>query len=130
MSSESFNDRAAENVPGRFYVGNWCTDCDFCRATAPANFGRICRSRERGGFSYVMKQPTSPEEEAACMEAMEHCCVRAIFADGEEFDWTKRPVPVADDPGPEGPRPPQAAQVDGGGCRCRTSQDPEGQRPS
>ena len=45
-SLESFKSRVAENVPGRFYVGYWCTDCDLCRATAPSNFGRVGRAME------------------------------------------------------------------------------------
>ena len=31
-----------------------------------------------GGYSYLYKQPDSPEEEAQCKEAMEGCPVEAI----------------------------------------------------
>ena len=40
----------------------------------PANFMRS----DEGGYSYVFKQPTTPEEEALCKEAMEGCPVEAI----------------------------------------------------
>ena len=54
----------AENVSGKFYVDDQCIDCDQCRETAPANFTRS----DDGGYSYVFKQPTTPEEEALCKE--------------------------------------------------------------
>lgn len=129
MSIETFKNRAAENVPGKFYVGYWCTDCDLCRATAPANFGRIGRSSEWGGYSYVMKQPASMEEVATCMEAMEHCCVQAIFADGERFDWTVHPAPVSDHLALEVERRLPLPQGDEAGCRCKAKQDGQGRQP-
>ncbi len=61
----------AENVSGKFYVDDQCIDCDLCRETAD------------GGYSYVFKQPTTPEEEALCKEAMEGCPVEAIGNNGE-----------------------------------------------
>jgi len=71
--------RYPENVPGKFYVDSQCIDCDLCRETAPANFKR----HEDGGYSYVFKQPTTPEEESQSKEAMEGCPVEAIGNDGE-----------------------------------------------
>ena len=67
-----------ENVDGKFYVDDQCIDCDLCRETAPANYKR----NDDGGHSYVYKQPETPEEEAACKEAMEGCPVEAIGNDG------------------------------------------------
>jgi len=67
-----------ENVPGKYYVDNQCIDCDLCRETAPDNFQR----NEDGGYSYVFKQPESPEEEARCKEAKEGCPVEAIGDNG------------------------------------------------
>ncbi len=67
-----------ENVPGKYYVDNQCIDCDLCRETAPDNFKR----NEDGGYSYVYKQPESPEEEARCKEAKEGCPVEAIGDNG------------------------------------------------
>jgi ferredoxin len=69
----------AQNVAGKFYVDDQCIDCDLCRETAPANFTRD----DDGGHSYVFKQPTTPEEDALCKEAMEGCPVEAIGSDGE-----------------------------------------------
>ena len=70
----------AENVSGKFYCDDQCIDCDLCRETAPANF----RRSDDGGYSYVFKQPITPEEEEAlCKEAMEGCPVEAIGNDGE-----------------------------------------------
>ena len=66
--------RYEQNVTGRFFVDNHGIDCDLCRETAPQNFTRF----DDGGYSYVFKQPSSPEEEAACKEAMEGCPVEAI----------------------------------------------------
>jgi ferredoxin len=67
------------NAPGKYYVDNQCIDCDLCRETAPNNFKRS----EEGGFSYLFKQPESPEEEKQCQEAKEGCPVEAIGDDGE-----------------------------------------------
>ena len=75
-----FANRYPENVLGKFYVDDQCIDCDLCRETAPDNFTR----NEDGGYSYVYKQPTSPDEDALCKEAMEGCPVEAIGSDGVE----------------------------------------------
>ena len=74
----TLSDRLPENVPGRFYVDATCIDCDLCRETAPANFGR----NDDGRRSYVHRQPVGREEEAACMAALEECPVEAIGQDG------------------------------------------------
>ena len=66
------------NVPGKFFVDNQCIDCDLCRETAPENFTRF----DDGGYSYVKKQPETPEEEAQCKEAKEGCPVEAIGDNG------------------------------------------------
>src|SRR2546421_5308131 len=70
--------RYPENTAGKYYVDNQCIDCDLCRETAPDNFTR----NDDGGYSYVFKQPASPEEEAQCKEAMEGCPVEAIGNNG------------------------------------------------
>lgn len=71
--------RYSDNVQGKFYVDNQCIDCDLCRETAPSNFKR----NDDGGYSFVYKQPESPEEEAQCKEAMEGCPVEAIGNNGD-----------------------------------------------
>jgi ferredoxin len=87
----------AENVSGKFYVDDQCIDCDLCRETAPVNFTRS----DDGGYSYVFKQPTTPEEEALCKEAMEGCPVEAI---GQLLDeqagqeYSDSPQYLEDDP--------------------------------
>ncbi len=70
--------RYGENVTGLFFVDNNCIDCDLCRETAPSNFTR----QDDGGYSFVYKQPTTPEEEELCKQAMEGCPVEAIGNDG------------------------------------------------
>jgi ferredoxin len=71
-------DKFEENVEGKFYVDEQCIDCDLCRETAPDNFTRD----EEGGYSYVFKQVSTPEEEELCIEAMEGCPVEAIGNNG------------------------------------------------
>ena len=79
-------ERWPENVPGRFSVDHQCIDCDLCRETAPAFFGR----QQEGGYSYVLAQPETAAEAELCREAMAGCPVEAIGDDG---------VPVAQSAG-------------------------------
>ena len=72
------NDRVPENQPGSYYVDTNCIDCDVCRDTAPSNFTR----HDRGNYSFVFKQPQTPEELALCEEALMACPVEAIGNDG------------------------------------------------
>lgn len=72
------NDKVKDNVPGKWYVDSNCIDCDLCRTTAPDNF----KQNPDEGFSFVYKQPTTPEEEKLCQEALEECPVEAIGSDG------------------------------------------------
>jgi ferredoxin len=76
----TFAARYRDNIAGKFYVDDQCIDCDLCRETAPDNFTR----NENGRYSFVFKQPASPEEEALCKEAMEGCPVEAIGCDGSQ----------------------------------------------
>ena len=72
------NDKVAGQPDGKYYVDAQCIDCDLCRETAPDNFMR----NDEEGFSYVSKQPESPEEDALCKDAMDNCPVEAIGDDG------------------------------------------------
>ncbi len=72
------NDKVPGQAAGRYYVDSQCIDCDLCRETAPANFIR----NDEQGFSYVYKQPETPEEETLCKDAMDNCPVEAIGSDG------------------------------------------------
>lgn len=73
------NDKYAENVPGRYFVDTQCIACDACVTSAPDNFTMDTDD----GHSFVSKQPSTPEEEEQCKEAMEGCPVEAIGNDGE-----------------------------------------------
>jgi ferredoxin len=69
----------SDNVVGKFYVDDQCIDCDACRTEAPANFKR----NDEHGYSYVYKQPTTPDELEKSQTAMEACPVEAIGNDGD-----------------------------------------------
>jgi ferredoxin len=75
-------DKVPENAEGTFYVDSTCIDCDACREMAPKNFVRS----EEEGYSYVIKQPETPEEEEQCRDALEGCPVEAIGDDGASDD--------------------------------------------
>ncbi len=47
---------------------------------APAFFKR----QEEGGYSFVHTQPTTEDDVALCMEALEGCPVEAIGNDGDQ----------------------------------------------
>jgi ferredoxin len=68
----------SENAPGLFYVDAQCIDCDVCRDTAPDHFTR----NDEEGYSFVYRQPQTPDEIALCYEALECCPVEAIGDDG------------------------------------------------
>ena len=71
------NNKTPENVPGPYYVDNTCIDCDMCRTTAPDFF----RRNDEGGYTYVYRQPATPEEIAVAEEAR-NCPVDSIGNDG------------------------------------------------
>ena len=71
-------DRYPDNALGTYYVDEQCIDCDLCRQVAPDNFTR----NEDEGYSFVYNQPSTPEEEELCTEALEGCPVEAIGDDG------------------------------------------------
>ena len=73
-------DKNPENVAGKFYVDSQCIDCDLCRETAPTIFAR----HDESGFSFVQRQPETPEEVALAREAIEGCPVEAIGEDGAQ----------------------------------------------
>ena len=73
-------DKVAENVPGKFYVDRSCIYCGLCDQTAPTAF-RECSEQ---GWAYVYRQPDTPEEIAACIQAVEGCPTASIGADGDQ----------------------------------------------
>jgi ferredoxin len=72
------NSKNPENVPGRFYVDDSCIDCDMCRTNAPKFFKR----NDEGSYSYVYRQPQTPEEITEAEEAREGCPTDTIGNDG------------------------------------------------
>ena len=74
-----YKHRFPENVPGRYYVDDTCIDCDMCRSIAPQFFIR----EDAGGYSYVHRQPATPEEIAQAEEARLACPTETIGNDGE-----------------------------------------------
>ncbi len=77
------NTKWKDNSPGKMFVDQSCIACDACVLSAPGNF----TMHEEDGHAYVKKQPATPEEEAACKEAMDGCPVEAIG------DFGEKPVP-------------------------------------
>ena len=75
-----FAERYPQNVPGKYYVTDQCTDCDLCRECAPNNI----RRNDEGGHSYVFRQPTTPEEIAGCEEGVQGCPTEAVGNDGDQ----------------------------------------------
>ena len=65
------------NAPGKYYADwNCCLAHELCIYYAPKNF-------QIDDGAYIVKQPTTPEEEAQCRQAMQDCPVGAIHDDGE-----------------------------------------------
>ena len=66
------------NARGKYYVDadtcvhHWC-----CIETAPNNF------RMENLTASVFKQPSTPQEEELCRQALEQCPTAAIYDDGE-----------------------------------------------
>jgi len=70
--------RLPQNAPGAYYVDSSCVDCDLCRNTAPDFFKRD----EESGFSFVYRQPITPQERALAEEAKQGCPTESIGNDG------------------------------------------------
>lgn len=73
------NDKYPQNIKGRYYVDRTCIACDACTTIAPQHF----KMHEDDGHAFVNNQPSTPEEEELCKEAMEGCPVESIGTDGE-----------------------------------------------
>jgi ferredoxin len=72
--SKKWADNVPETSMGKYFVDDQCIDCDACRTEAPENFKR----NDEHGYSYVYKQPETPEEQAQAKAALEACPVEAI----------------------------------------------------
>lgn len=87
-----YQDRNEENAAGRFYVDDMCIDCDQCRQDAPDFFTR----ENNKGYSYVTRQPVTPEEIRLCESAVDDCPIEAIGSDGAETgSFSKREKTLA-----------------------------------
>jgi len=64
--------RVAENVEGEFFVDSTCIDCDTCRQLAPSVF------EDAGDNSFVQRQPQTPEETHAALQALIACPTGSI----------------------------------------------------
>lgn len=69
--------RLPDNAGGRFYVNSECTDCDTCRCVAPDFFTR----NDEAGYSFVLRQPETEDDEDVVYEAMDCCPADAICED-------------------------------------------------
>jgi ferredoxin len=72
------NKKAPQNIPGPYYVDDTCIDCDLCRNIALQFFVRY----DAGGYSYVPRQPETPEEIAQAEEGRLSCPTDSIGNDG------------------------------------------------
>ena len=70
----------AHLAPGPYYNDLSCIDCGMCPEIAPLIFKR----QEDAGYSYVYRQPVTPEEIALAEEAKESCPTESIGNDGNE----------------------------------------------
>lgn len=73
-------ERLEQNVAGKYYVDNTCTDCDLCRQIAPDIFQR----NDDIGMSVVFHQPETDDEISMAEEAMDNCPTESIGNDGDE----------------------------------------------
>lgn len=73
------------NVRGKYYVTEDCLACENCQDAAPNNFRYVAPNnfRYEGWLTYVFKQPSTPEEEEQCHQAVLGCPMEAIRDDGE-----------------------------------------------
>lgn len=81
MSDET-DDKLPDNVPGNYYVNQYCIDCQLCQDLAPENFA--CNEEEE--YHYISKQPDSPFEELQVLEALESCPAESIIYDDESCE--------------------------------------------
>jgi len=72
------NHKVPQNVRGPYYVDDTCIDCDLCRSVAPRFFTR----HDETGYSYVYRQPVTPEEFAEAEEGRLGCPTESIGNEG------------------------------------------------
>ncbi|HZS07430.1 MAG TPA: ferredoxin [Blastocatellia bacterium] len=80
MAAEEIH-KHTKNAPGRYYVvWEHCLDHGICAHLASGNF----RVDDELPAAYVYKQPSTPEEEEECRQAMDGCPMAAIRDDGDK----------------------------------------------
>ncbi len=62
------------NVTGRFYTTEECDGCAYCACVAPEHF----EYEKTLNKYYVARQPLTPAEQEAVLEALEDCPLDAI----------------------------------------------------
>jgi ferredoxin len=67
----------SQNIDGKYYVDDQCIACDACVMEAPDFF----EMNDDDGHAYVKKQPSNPQEEEDCENALAACPVEAIGRD-------------------------------------------------
>ena len=80
------HDKVPDNVAGPYYNDTTCIDCGLCPEIAPGIFKR----QDDLGFSYVYRQPVTPEEIALAEQARESCPTESIGNDGTSSE----PLPI------------------------------------
>ena len=73
--------RVPQNAPGKFYVDDSCIYCDLCVEVAPM----IYAEHKKSGNAYVLRQPQTPAETEAAMEALAGCPTDSIGTDGDQL---------------------------------------------
>ncbi len=76
------------NVPGKYFVDEECTDCSLCQDLQPLVFKRD----NEYGYSYVYRQPVTPEENALSRQLVVECPMDAIGETGDQDNWQKLPA--------------------------------------
>jgi ferredoxin len=66
--------RLPNNVPGDFYVSEYCDGCAYCGMVAPENF----EFDKPTNTYFITRQPLTDDESELVREAMEDCPVDAI----------------------------------------------------
>lgn len=73
------DDAWPDNAPGRFFISTQCLICSVCIDLAPSVF-RLSPDEDH---ALVWRQPETPHELAAALEAVDHCCVEAVCDGGD-----------------------------------------------
>ena len=78
----NLTDKHPRNAAGPYYVDSSCTDCDLCRSLAPDIFIRD----DDLGFTFVTRQPQTPDEIACAEAGRTGCPTDSIGNDGGAVD--------------------------------------------